>query len=454
MIEEIRIDNLGVIGRAHVELGPGLTVLTGETGAGKTMVLTALNLLLGGKADPATVRVGSASAAVEGRVVLARGRARRSSGPRRPAPSWTTTAASCCCGRSARAPTARRAGRARTSAVARCRRALLAELADELVTVHGQADQARLRSPAVQREALDEFVGAEHRDVLARYRAAWAERARVDAELTELVDQARDRTREAELLRLGLAEVERVDPQPDEDVTLAEEVDRLSHAEDLRTAAAGAHAALVGERRRRRTAPPRSARSSRRAGCSSTRAPTTPRSPRSRRASPRPGTCWPTSSTDLAAYLEDLQADPLRLDAAQRRRAELGTLTRSYGSTVAEVLAWADTAGRRLLDLDGGDERIAELREAACARSTTSSARWRTQLTDGSAWRRRAAVRRGLRRAVRAGDGRCRAAASSSSPRTSPGRTAPTGSRCCSSRTPVRPRDRWARARPAASCPA
>ena len=70
MIEEIRIENLGVIGRAHVELGPGLTVLTGETGAGKTMVLTALNLLLGGKADPATVRVGSSSAAVEGRVVL------------------------------------------------------------------------------------------------------------------------------------------------------------------------------------------------------------------------------------------------------------------------------------------------------------------------------------------------------------------------------------------------
>ena len=207
---------------------------------------------------------------------------------------------------------------------------VLAELADELVTVHGQADQARLRSPAVQREALDEFVGAAHREVLARYRAAWAERARVDAELTDLVDQARDRTREAELLRLGLAEVERVDPQPAEDVTLAEEVDRLSHAEDLRTAAAGAHAALVGE--------DGADEGSAAVGTIEL----------ARRLLEHEGTHDPALaalatriaeagylladvSTDLAAYLEDLQADPLRLDAAQRRRAELGTLTRSYG---------------------------------------------------------------------------------------------------------------------------
>ena len=251
MIEEIRIDNLGVIGRAHVELGPGLTVLTGETGAGKTMVLTALNLLLGGKADPATVRVGSTSAAVEGRVVLAAGGAALERAAE--AGAELDDDGSLVLLRTVGAGTdGLRAGRARYVGGRSVPQGVLAELADELVTVHGQADQARLRSPAVQREALDEFVGAAHREVLARYRAAWAERARVDAELTDLVDQARDRTREAELLRLGLAEVERVDPQPAEDVTLAEEVDRLSHAEDLRTAAAGAHAALVGEDGRRR----------------------------------------------------------------------------------------------------------------------------------------------------------------------------------------------------------
>lgn len=362
MIEEIRIDNLGVIGRAHVELGAGLTVLTGETGAGKTMVLTALNLLLGGKADPATVRVGSTSAAVEGRVVLAAGGAALERATE--AGAELDDDGSLVILRTVGAGTDGTAGRSRAYVGGRSvPQGLLAELADELVTVHGQADQARLRSPAVQREALDEFVGAPHREVLARYRAAWAERTRVDAELTALVDQARDRTREAELLRLGIAEVERVDPQPAEDVTLAEEVDRLSHAEDLRTAAAGAHAALVGEDGAdegsaavgtidlaRRLLEQGGAHDPALAALATRTA--------------EAGYLLADVSTELAAYLEDLQADPLRLDAAQRRRAELGTLTRSYGSTVSEVLAWADAAGRRLLDLDGGDERIADLREA------------------------------------------------------------------------------------------
>jgi DNA repair protein RecN (Recombination protein N) len=363
VIEEIRIENLGVIGRAHVELGPGLTVLTGETGAGKTMVLTALNLLLGGKADPATVRVGSSSAAVEGRVVLEAG-----------APALARAAeagaeldddGSLVILRTVGAGTDGSAGRSRAYVGGRSvPQGVLAELADELVTVHGQADQARLRSPAVQREALDEFAGAAHREVLAAYRGSWAQRAKVDAELTDLVDRARDRTREAELLRLGLAEVERVDPQADEDVALAEEVDRLSHAEDLRTAAAGAHTALVGDsdgvdqsgaavgviEEARRLLEHEGAHDPALAALATRIA--------------EAGYLLADVSTELAAYLEDLQADPLRLDAAQSRRAELGTLTRSYGSTVAEVLAWADTAGRRLLDLEGGDERIEQLRAA------------------------------------------------------------------------------------------
>lgn len=360
MIEEIRIQNLGVIGTAHVELGPGLTVLTGETGAGKTMVLTALNLLLGGKADPATVRVGAASSAVEGRVVLTTGAP--ALGRALEAGAELDEDGSLVLLRTVGASTDGAAGRSRAYVGGRSvPQGLLAELADELVTVHGQADQARLRSPAVQREALDEFVGPDHGGLLARYRTAWADRARVDAELTDLVDRARDRTREAELLRLGLAEVERVDPQPDEDVTLAEEVDRLSHAEDLRTAAAGAHAALVGGddatddsaaigaiEHARRLLEHEGAHDPALASLATRVA--------------EAGYLLADTSTDLAAYLEDLQADPLRLDAAQRRRAELGSLTRSYGSTVAEVLAWADAAGRRLLDLDGGDERIEALR--------------------------------------------------------------------------------------------
>src|SRR5690606_13663060 len=114
--------------------------------------------------------------------------------------------------------------------------ALLGELAEELVTVHGQSEQVRLRSPRRQRQALDEFAGREHLATLATYRAAWAERTTLQSRRAEVVERADERAREAELLRLGLAEVERIDPQPGEDHALAAEAQRLGHVEDLRVA--------------------------------------------------------------------------------------------------------------------------------------------------------------------------------------------------------------------------
>jgi DNA repair protein RecN (Recombination protein N) len=240
---------------------------------------------------------------------------------------------------------------------------VLGELAQALVTVHGQADQARLRSPSHQREALDAFVGPQHRETLTRYRAAWTERSRVDAELTELVERAQDRSREAELLRLGLGEVERVDPQPGEDVALAEEAERLAHAEDLRAAASGAHTALTGDEdgtdavsaaavieHARRLLDQAGAHDPTLAALATRVA--------------EAGYLLADASTELGAYLEDLQADPRRLEVVHQRRAELGTLTRSYGADVAEVLAWASASGLRLLELEGGDQRIEELRAA------------------------------------------------------------------------------------------
>ncbi|WP_273651378.1 DNA repair protein RecN [Cellulomonas fimi] len=362
MIEEIRIDNLGVITRAHVELGPGLTVLTGETGAGKTMVLTALSLLLGGKADPATVRRGASSAAVEGRVLLPAD-----------APAVERAAeagaeldddGSLLLVRTVGAGSDGVAGRSRAYVGGRSvPQAVLADLAEALVTVHGQADQARLRSPAHQRDALDAFVGEAHRDTLTRYRAAWTERTRVADELDDLVARTQERAREAELLRLGLAEVERVDPQPGEDVALAEESDRLSHAEDLRAAASGAHEVLAGDADAAGDTPAatevvdRAKRLLEQAGghdqalaALATRV-------------AEAGYLLADVAAELSSYLEDLQADPLRLEAVQQRRAELAQLTRSYGSDVAQVLDWAEDAGRRLLDLDGGDQRLDDLRE-------------------------------------------------------------------------------------------
>ncbi|MEN0130021.1 MAG: DNA repair protein RecN [Brevundimonas sp.] len=362
MIEEIRIADLGVIGRAHVELGPGLTVLTGETGAGKTMVLTALNLLLGGKADPATVRTGAASASVEGRVQARDDEVTLTRAAE--AGAELDDDGSLVLVRTVGATVDGVAGRSRAFLGGRSvPQGVLGELAERLVTVHGQADQARLRSPMHQRDALDAFAGSEHVATLARYRAAWVQRAQVEAELADLVARAQDRTREAELLRLGLAEVERVDPQPGEDVELAAEAERLAHAEDLRSAATAAHGALVGDPD----------------GAAAELVSAVDLVEQARRALEHAGShdaalavlatrvaeagyLLADAATEVSAYLEDLAADPRRLDAVNQRRAELATVTRSYGTDVAEVLAWADAAGLRLLELEGGDDRINELR--------------------------------------------------------------------------------------------
>ncbi len=380
MIEEIRIENLGVITRAQVGLGAGLTVLTGETGAGKTMVLTGLNLLLGGKADVGAVRAGQRAASVEGRIAV-------------PGSSPVTERAVEAGaqldddGTLVVLRTVAAEGRSRAFLGGRSvPQAVLSELADDLVTVHGQADQARLRSPGRQRQALDAFAGVEHARTLAEYRTAWAELARLDEEIDDLTTRAQDRAREAELLRLGLAEVERVDPQPGEDVELAAETERLAHAEDLRAAATGAHAALTGDDMGGgESAAVVAVDAARRLLDSAGHHDPVLAELATRVA--EVGYLLADVATDLSGYLQDLQADPLRLAAVQDRRAQLTQLTRSYGADVDAVLAWYDTAGRRLLELDGGGDRLAGLtaRRAEVARTLDGLAE---RLTEG---RRRAA---------------------------------------------------------------
>jgi DNA repair protein RecN (Recombination protein N) len=360
MLEEIRIENLGVIGRAHVALGPGLTVLTGETGAGKTMVLTGLALLLGGKADPAVVRTGATSAAVEGRIVEPAGSAVLARAAE--AGAEVDGDGALLVVRTVGASSAESSGRSRAFLGGRSvPQGVLADLADALVTVHGQADQARLRSPAHQRAALDAFAGADHAATLDEYRAAWTTRQAVAAELDELLTRGQERAREAELLRLGLSEVERIAPQPGEDVELAAEVERLSYAEDLRAAASGAHTALVGDDDAASTelAASTVVDHARRLLEAVGEHDATLAALAARVA--EAGYLLTDAAADLASYVQDLQADPARLESAQRRRAELGTLTRSYGADVTEVLAWADASGRRLLELEGGDDRVGAL---------------------------------------------------------------------------------------------
>jgi DNA repair protein RecN (Recombination protein N) len=360
VFEEITISDLGVITGAQVRLHPGLTVLSGETGAGKTMVLTGLDLLLGGKADPATVRTGATTAVVEGRVLVPAGSPVLARAEE--AGAAVDDDGGLLLVRTVAAATDGSPGRSRAHLGGRSvPQAVLGELAEQLVTVHGQQDQARLRSPAHQREALDAFAGTAHGALLAGYRQAWAERARVQAAIDDLTARRQDLAREAELLRLGIAEVERIDPQPGEDVDLAAEVQRLAHAEDLRGAASGAHAALVGDddaadegasaagavEHARRLLDAAGEHDARLAEL------------RDRVA--EAGYLLADAATELSSYLQDLQADPLRLEVAQARRAELTTLTRSYGEDVAAVLRWADESSRRLLDIGDGDERVAGL---------------------------------------------------------------------------------------------
>ena len=241
MLLEMRLRALGVIADAVLELGPGLTVVTGETGAGKTMVVTGLGLLMGGRADPGAVREGQRTASVEGRLLVD--------------PAGPVAARAAEAGAElddgdvlivSRTVSAEGRGRAHLGGRS-VPAGLLAELSESLVTVHGQTDQLRLRAPARQREALDRFAGAELAELLAEYRATWQRLRHVEARLDEIVVRARERAQEAEILRLGLAEVERVQPQPAEDVALRAEADRLGHAEELRAAAENAHLALTGD---------------------------------------------------------------------------------------------------------------------------------------------------------------------------------------------------------------
>ncbi|MBD8078008.1 DNA repair protein RecN [Cellulosimicrobium arenosum] len=353
MLEEIAIENLGVIRSARVPLGPGLTVITGETGAGKTMVLTGLGLLMGGKADPATVRPGARTAVVEGRVRVAdRPRVLRRVDE---AGGEVDDDGSVVVLRTVAAE-----GRSRAHLGGRgVPQTVLAEIADEIVTVHGQSDQLRLRTAAKQREALDASAGAEHQQLLDAYRSGWTERAALQVEIDDIEARAAERSREAELLRLGLAEVERVDPQPGEDTELTSLVARLSNVEELRVAAQLAHDAVAGdETGETETGEPAvgSVERARRSLESATHA--DPSLARQVERLHEVGYVLADVATDLSGYVEDLAADPAGLETAHARLAELGTLTRSYGSTIDEVLAWASDAGLRLLALDDGGERL------------------------------------------------------------------------------------------------
>ncbi|WP_120724715.1 DNA repair protein RecN [Streptomyces hundungensis] len=353
VLEEMRIRSLGVIDDAVVELSPGFTAVTGETGAGKTMVVTSLGLLLGGRADPALVRIGAKAAVVEGRIAL------------RPGSSATLRAEEAGAeldeGALLVSRTVSAEGRSRAFLGGRSVPVgVLSELADELVAVHGQTDQQGLLRPARQREALDRYAGDAVAGPLAKYAGAYRRLRAVAVELEELITRARERAQEADLLRFGLDEIAAVEPLPGEDAELAAEAERLGHAEALASAAAVAHAALAGNPEDPESVDATTLVAGAHRALDAVRS----HDPALAALAERIGEVailLGDVAGELAGYADDLDADPLRLAAVEERRAALTALTRKYGEDISAVLAWAQEGAARLTELDGDDDRIEQL---------------------------------------------------------------------------------------------
>ncbi|MBO0693130.1 MAG: AAA family ATPase, partial [Acidimicrobiaceae bacterium] len=336
MLTELSVRQLGVIDDVTLTLGPGMTALTGETGAGKTLVVEAIELLLGGRADPALVRSGAREAVVAGRfvddgdaldgddlvlarVIPAEGRSRAYVGDQMASLGMLGEA-----------------GRAR-------------------VDLHGQHTQQSLLAPSVQRAALDHSGGID----LAPLLAAGARQRAVEQARVELGGDARSRARELDLLRFQLEELDgaRLD-DPEEDAGLADEEERLGDAETLRRAVLATHEALTGDGGvldQLGTAV---------AGLGGRR-PVAALHDRLRALEAE----LADVASDSRALAEGLEDDPALLEAVSARRHLLHDLRRKYGETLADVIAFRDEARRRVADLESWEERAAKLDAEAAAAS-------------------------------------------------------------------------------------
>ncbi|HUD80787.1 MAG TPA: DNA repair protein RecN [Streptosporangiaceae bacterium] len=376
MLEEVRITGLGVIDEAVLELSGGFNVVTGETGAGKTMVVSGLGLLFGGRADPSRVRPGADRAVVEGvlRVEAGGPVARQVS---EAGGDLDDDGSTLILVRSVSAE-----GRSRATAGGRSVPvSLLTYLADDLVAVHGQADQQQLLKPGRQRQALDRFSGPEFAGLLASYQRAYHRHQQVSAELAELTTMARDRAREADDLRRGVEEIERAEPVEGEDIELVAEEERLANADALHAAATAAHEALAGD--------PSSGSYDAADVTSLLAAARTALEGAAQHDAQLAALAGRVSeaaylladvAAELASYVESVEADPVRLGVVQERRADLTRLIRAYGAgtaggpaggDLAAVLAWGKAAAARLAELDGDEDKIGRLAEQEAGLAAT-----------------------------------------------------------------------------------
>jgi DNA repair protein RecN (Recombination protein N) len=351
VIVDITISDLGVISQARLPLGPGLTVVTGETGAGKTMVVTALGLLLGARADSARVRSGSDSTWVEGRFSLT-----QSPGVRERA---SELGAAIDDDELVLSREVHAEGRSRALVGGRSAPiSALSELAEELVVIHGQSDQIRLKSESAQREALDRFAGEKLRHVVVSYQAAFTRYKELSERLTRMTTQADQRLVEAQELRVALADIEAVAPKPGEDEALKDAITKLSNTEELRAGIAQAKQALSADE----------------SSMDSTDASTLVDS--ALRALDRIATFDSSLgglrtqladasyqlqevSQALAGYAAGLESGTgLSLEESHDRLAGITSLMRKFGPTLEDVLSFAEAGSTRLLELDGDESTV------------------------------------------------------------------------------------------------
>jgi DNA repair protein RecN (Recombination protein N) len=355
VIEEIYIQDLGVIAESRLKFGSGLTVLTGETGAGKTMVLTALGLLLGERSDSGAIRRGQAQTFVEGRWWL---KAPELVADRLAEAGIQATDGELILNRTVTAEARSRAAVMGKSVPV----SLLNELSDQLVVVHGQSDQIRLKSAGAQREALDQFAGSELRELLSQFRNGFTEYKSAQAKLFELKSSLVTREAEADQIRAAVAELEQAQLQPGEDELLTAQAQRLTHLEELRAAASVAHQlisnddfgtedviATLGQARRQLENVAN--HDDQLAGAAAELK--------------EIGSQLNDLAASLSRYIDGLDSDgPAELDMLQQRRALVTSLMRKYGPSLDEVLAYYENSGSRLLDLETSTEQIDSLSES------------------------------------------------------------------------------------------
>jgi DNA repair protein RecN (Recombination protein N) len=357
VLSEIRIESLGAIGSAVAEFDRGLTVLTGETGTGKTMVVTGLHLLEGARADPTRVRSGADRAVVEGRFTTA-----DLDGP---AVSEVADILGSCgaerdddgsviASRSVAGDGRSRAYLGGRSVPAKS----LGAFTTGLLTLHGQNDQLRLMRPDEQRAALDRYAGSGPK--LERFRKLRNDWLQARRDLSDRTDRARELAQEADQLKFAIAEIASVDPLPGEDDAIVADIRRLSELDALRDAAQTARAALSGT--------PEEAGDSDGAAID--------RVAQAKSALEGGGdsalvvladqlsealTLVADVASELASYLDELPNDASALEARLARQAQLRTLTRKYAADIDGVLAWAEQARDRLTQLDVSEEALTAL---------------------------------------------------------------------------------------------